>query len=496
MHSASPYEHASEITSRIGGKAFLWGACLLLVFCFLAVQTASAQTKSTDTQPPSCEVAKPVDPKKAKPSTQATAPAKPAPAKPPAQSAKSVTAPAPAKNAPAQSAKAVKAPAPAKNTPAPAKPGTTVAKGKTKPQPQPLVSTRTKAKADAITHELSPELPSNLELEISKFFGLRYRFGGEGGGGIDCSALVKQVYSDVFGVNLPRSSTEQSRLGDLENVHRDDLKTGDLVFFGANRKQVNHVGMYLAGGHFLHAARSEGVTISRLDDSYWNSRFMFSKRMRGLDAGEDDADESLGFRQEFMRDSYRLAFDRGYDTDVSFLDFGIKVNDSLEFLLSGFFLSSLADHGPAADMEPPSSSLNSIESTSEGGGFRMSAILSPLEWIKLIPSVSQVETRDERSRDRQKYGLETWMILPSTNLSVFMAAYARNQDDIFDRPLNASPDWQTMDLGIGLQYQLSDSLRFSIWGTQRANTPDARANEDSSRRPPQSDVAFQLNIKF
>ena len=146
-------------------------------------------------------------------------------------------------------------------------------------------------------------------------------------------------------------------------------------------------------------------------------------------------------------------------------------------------------------MAPPSSSLNSIESTSEGGGFRLSAILSPLEWIKLIPSVTQAEMRDERSRDRQKYGLETWMILPSTNLSVFMAAYARNQDDLFDRPLNASPDWQTMDLGLGLHYQLSDSLRFSIWGTH-AYTPDARANEDASRRPPQSDVSFQLNIKF
>jgi cell wall-associated NlpC family hydrolase len=476
MHDASPYELSSKVAVSRRGRAISLAACLV-VFCFLSAQTASAQSKSAVSQPPSCEVTKPADPKKAKPKVQTAPPAKPAPGQLKAQAA----APAPAKTPPAAAA---------------VKPGTTVAKGKAKPQPPPLVSTKTKAKAEAITSEMSSELPSNLEQEISKFFGLRYRFGGEGQSGIDCSALVKQVYSDVFGVNLPRSSTEQSRLGGLESVPRDDLKTGDLVFFGPNRKQVNHVGMYLSGGHFLHAARSEGVTISRLDDSYWKSRFMFSKRMRGLDLGEDDADEGLSFRQGFMQDSYRLAFDSRYDTDVSLLDFGIKVNDSLEFLLSGFFLSSLADPGPAADMAPPPSSLNSIESTSEGGGFRLSAILSPSEWIKLVPSFIQTEMRDDRSRDRQqKYGLETWMILPSTNLSVFMAAYTRNQDDLFERPLNASPDWQTMDLGLGLHYQLSDSLRFSLWGTH-AYTPDSRANEDVTRRPVQSDVAFQLNIKF
>jgi len=78
---------------------------------------------------------------------------------------------------------------------------------------------------------------------------------------------------------------------------------------------------------------------------------------------------------------------------------------------------------------------------------------------------------------------------------VFMAAYARNQDDLFERPLNASPDWQNMDMALGLHYQLSDSLRFSLWGTH-AYTPDARVNEESGRRPSVDDVSFQVNIKF
>ena len=370
-----------------------------------------------------------------------------------------------------------------------------MARCNSKPLPALLVSTRTRAKAEAITSEFANELPNNLEQEIKKFLGLRYQFGGEGQNGIDCSALVKHVYSDAFGASLPRSSTEQSRLGSLDNVPRDDLKTGDLIFFGPNRKTVNHVGMYLAGGHFLNATRSEGVTISRLDNSYWKSRFMFSKRMRGIDMGEDD-DDSKDFESDFTRDSYRLTLDRENDSEVSFLDFGVKLNDWLELLMSGFFHNSLAGHGPAGDIFPLSSLGAGPERTADSGGGRMSAVLSPLDWIKLIPSISQVEMRDGRSCDYQKFGLETWMILPSTRMAVFMAAYAKNQNDLFDRPLISS-EWQTMDLSLGLHYKLSDSLRFSLWGT-RGYTPNASANEDTvtGRRPPIDDVSFELNIQF
>jgi hypothetical protein len=343
---------------------------------------------------------------------------------------------------------------------------------------------------------MAPDLPSNLEQEISKFFGLRYRFGGEGRNGIDCSALVKQVYSDVFGVSLPRSSSEQSRLVNLDSVSPDDLKTGDLVFFGPKRKRVNHVGMYLAGGRFLHAARTEGVTISSLDDGYWKSRFMFSKRMRGLDLFED-ADDEADLNRDLMRDSLAFAFDRD-DSDVSFLDFGARVNDSIELMVSGFFLNSLEENGPS-DPLTTFAGRDGRESNDSGAGLRLAAILSPLEWFKLIPSVTQIEDSQaarNRERDYQKLGLETWMFLPTSRVAVFMAAHARNQEDLFERPLDVSPDWQTMDVALGLHYHLSDSLRFSLWGTHAYN-PDLKAFEDSGRRnTPVDEMSFQMNIKF
>jgi cell wall-associated NlpC family hydrolase len=362
----------------------------------------------------------------------------------------------------------------------------------------PAVSAKTKAKAEAITSDLLSELPENLENEITKFFGLRYHLGGEGQSGFDCSGLIKQVYSEVFGISLPRTSTEQSQMGNLERVSKDDLKTGDLVFFGPNRKRVNHVGMYLAGGHFLHAARSEGVTISRLDESYWASRYMFSKRARGLELFEEP-DEETTLGKALIQDSFSFALESEDQAQgLSFLEAGIKINDSLEFLLSGFFLNALGQDGPPPDPET-SAVLKTTGSSESEGGFRLAAILSPLEWIKLIPSVTQVEgdrSDQKGDRDYQKFGLETWMILPSSRLAVFMAAHAKSQEDFFEKPLGASPDWQTMDFALGLHYHLSDSLRFSLWGTQSYN-PDLKASEDVARRNATiDDVSFQFKINF
>jgi len=361
----------------------------------------------------------------------------------------------------------------------------------------PTISQATKAKAEAITSEISTELPEGLENEITRFFGLRYRFGGEGPNGIDCSALVKQVYSEIFGINLPRSSSEQSQLASLDPVDKGELRTGDLVFFGPNRKAVNHVGMYLAGGHFLHAARSEGVTISRLDNSYWKSRYMFSKRARELEL--EDRDEDLDFENALARDSFSSAFGSGGpDESFSILEAGIQVNNSLEILLSGFFLNALEANDTPPDTQSSVAVRQSEFSDSEEG-LRMAAVISPLEWIKLIPSITQTDDDQQEKRndrDHQKLGLETWMIFPSSRVAVFMAAHARNQEDLFERPLGVSPDWQNMDFALGLHYHLSDSLRFSLWGTQNAN-PDLKATEDSGRRnSPVEDVSFQFNFRF
>ena len=452
--SASPYErHCSRRNELIRSGSLFLASCFLIFYCFASDALAAAR-RTVKKNPPSCVVVK-----------SETAPIKP----------KSKTPPAAAKSK-----------------------ATTASKKKSVAAAPPVVSIKTKAKAEAITSEISPDLPENLESEITKFFGLRYRLGGDGQSGFDCSGLIKQVYSEVFGIQLPRTSSEQSQMGKLERVSKDELKTGDLVFFGPNRKRVNHVGMYLAGGRFLHASSTEGVTISSLDEGYWNTRYMFSKRAPGLELVEE-RDEATDLTKALAKDSLSFALGGDGDADgFSFLEGGIQINDSLEFLLSGFFLNAMDENGPSPDHESYVTLSTTGPSESEGG-FRLAAILSPLEWIKLIPSVTQVEgDKNEKKGDRdyQKFGLETWMILPSSQLSVFMAAHAKNQEDFFERPLGVSPDWQTMDVALGLHYHLSNSLKFSLWGTQTYN-PDLKTNEDAARRnAPIEDVSFQFKINF
>ncbi len=471
-HRASPYELVFAKRSGLSrGNGLILAGCLFVLVYFTG-QAFAAPDKPSETNPPSCAVVNKA-PAKAKPQVQA-----------PAKAKSQVKAPA-------------KATPPAK---ASLKSKTTAAsKGKPKSGTKAAVAAKTIAKAQAITAEISPELPESLENEISKFFGISYRLGGDGPAGIDCSALVKKVYSEMFGISLPRSSAEQSRLGNLDTVARDELKTGDLVFFGQNRKRVNHVGMYLAGGHFLHAARTEGVTISKLDDSYWKSRFMFSKRFRGLELVEEPEDVA-GFEKDLARDSASFAFS-GFGTGGMFssLETGVRVNDSLELALSGFFQRTLSDSDPSAD-SPTIVSSTLPESKESEGGFRLAAILTPSEWFKFSPSVTQIDSAGDRSgreRDqRQKIGLESWMVLPSTKMAVFMGAHANNQENLVQNPTAMSPDWQSLNFALGLHYTLSDSMRLSLWGTH-AYTPDTRTGEDPARRSSGlEDVGIQLDIKF
>ncbi|WGE32691.1 NlpC/P60 family protein [Actinobacillus genomosp. 2] len=106
-----------------------------------------------------------------------------------------------------------------------------------------------------------------------KWAGTRYRLGGEGRGGIDCSAFVQKTMSGAFNIDLPRSTAGQRHSG--RSISKSELRPGDLVFFRRN----NHVGVYIGGGKFVHASSSQGVTTSSLSESYWARNYTQSRRV-------------------------------------------------------------------------------------------------------------------------------------------------------------------------------------------------------------------------
>ena len=132
------------------------------------------------------------------------------------------------------------------------------------------VALREVAKGDADT------IRDRLYNRYQEWQGVRYRLGGSSRSGIDCSALVKIIYQLEFGLTLPRTTLSQAQLG--EEIKQNELEPGDLVFFKTG-KRTWHVGIYLENRKFFHASSTKGVTLSRLDNSYWNARYWKSVRI-------------------------------------------------------------------------------------------------------------------------------------------------------------------------------------------------------------------------
>jgi cell wall-associated NlpC family hydrolase/LysM repeat protein len=111
--------------------------------------------------------------------------------------------------------------------------------------------------------------PTDQQL-LSKAYhlrGTRYVYGGLSSRGLDCSGFTTTVFR-AAGIQLPRTSRSQSTIG--VHVGRSDLKAGDLVFFRTGRSsRINHVGMYVGNGNFIHAASGFGaVRVDSLNGHY------------------------------------------------------------------------------------------------------------------------------------------------------------------------------------------------------------------------------------
>ncbi len=117
-----------------------------------------------------------------------------------------------------------------------------------------------------------------------------YRRGGTSPKGMDCSGLTTTIYKNVFGIKLQRSSRDISAQ-DVKDLGKDDLKPGDLVFFGTSSrkgKRVNHVGVFLGDRRFIHASTSNGVIISSLDEAYYRRTWIKGGRVKQQEKSQTD----------------------------------------------------------------------------------------------------------------------------------------------------------------------------------------------------------------
>jgi len=120
------------------------------------------------------------------------------------------------------------------------------------------------------------DVKSRLMDQYASWKGVRYRLGGDTKRGIDCSAFVQRTFREQFGMDLPRSTYEQQEMG--KSIKRTQLRTGDLVLFRAG-STGRHVGIYIGNNQFVHASTSSGVTISSMNEPYWNKRYNEARRV-------------------------------------------------------------------------------------------------------------------------------------------------------------------------------------------------------------------------
>lgn len=99
---------------------------------------------------------------------------------------------------------------------------------------------------------------------IEFWAGTPYRFGGLDKDGVDCSGFTFLLQQDVYGVKLPRMTSQQVTV--IKRKYEDELREGDLVFFDFDGKPFSHVGVYLQNGYIVHASTRKGVMIVRLRD--------------------------------------------------------------------------------------------------------------------------------------------------------------------------------------------------------------------------------------
>ena len=120
---------------------------------------------------------------------------------------------------------------------------------------------------------------SEIVAFAKQYLGYKYVSGGTSPStGFDCSGFTTYVFKH-FGISLSRTSTAQASNGYA--VSKSDLQPGDiLIFRNSSNTAVGHVGIYVGGDSFIHAANpSKGVIMGELSSSYYSARYVGARRV-------------------------------------------------------------------------------------------------------------------------------------------------------------------------------------------------------------------------
>jgi len=361
----------------------------------------------------------------------------------------------------------------------------------------------TSSKARPQKTQVLPQAPQEtvdeekIQEEMEKYLGIRYKMGGNSTKGFDCSGFVKQIYGEIFGIDLPHQSSEQNMSSVLTRVSSDELTIGDLVFFsaGRNKKGINHVGIYLSDGKFIHSARSKGVVVSNLENPHWKSRLVSSKRLAGRDTTMTGLDSrttiglgaALDEKSLFTFQVTTAQLESSYPSLVhnELLQFSGESSYRTEFsFLRGLWadswsarLTAFREHFSPAQEDPffaprpilggSSFSENPI-STNYSQGLKVASDIRPNEWLRVSPSVTYFDygpAIDFSDLPRVALGLDVnlasssqgWSLSTGFQYPLSRYASSRLTDD-------DATEHRAFDMNLTFRQWLTDQVQISITG--------------------------------
>jgi hypothetical protein len=371
-----------------------------------------------------------------------------------------------------------------------------------------------------------------FENEVKKYLGIPYRRGGTSKKGMDCSGFTRVVYSRLLGIDLPHNSIDQFRFSELEKIDSGTLQAGDLIFFANNKKKrINHVGVYLSNGQFIHASSSQGITVSRLENRYWKKRFVGSKRHMALSSNQDtdelrfesflevpvgqDGTITAYTRNEFR--SHSVAPQNSLNSSEQYtspehpglnhsplnfyeIGYGQAISDGFEVSLSGIY--EKFDAYTAWSGFDLSTQYMSYKSDAFSGdtsirqGLKLASDFRPSSWLSITPSVTFFDYSNKSTvlLDAPKHtlGLNTLLSPVHNRWSLAMLLqYSDREDPTFDNMSNS------LDMAIKLGINLTDNLQFSILG-RHDNRTVAYEMQDSTLMQSSggSDVFFSFDLNY
>ena len=128
----------------------------------------------------------------------------------------------------------------------------------------------------------SQPLSIEAAIELSRrFLGLPYTWGGTSSFGYDCSGFT-QMLCRRRGTVIPRDADLQAAWQGVVPVKREELKPGDLLFFGSAADHITHTGMYIGEGKFINATTwvRPVIQICDLGDPHWTRMLVACRRLK------------------------------------------------------------------------------------------------------------------------------------------------------------------------------------------------------------------------